>query len=43
MRDVFIVSAARTPIGKHNGYLREWNVPQLLGSVLDEVVKKNKS
>ena len=40
MRDVFIVSAVRTPVGKRNGYLREWNAPELLGSVLDEVVKR---
>ncbi len=40
MRDVFIVSAARTPVGKRNGYLREWFVPELLGFVLDEVVRR---
>jgi len=40
MRDVYIVSAVRTPVGKRNGYLREWIAPELLGSVLDEVVKR---
>ena len=40
MKDVFIVSAVRTPVGKRNGYLREWSAPELLGSVLDEVVKR---
>ena len=40
MKDVFIVSAVRTPVGKRNGYLREWIAPELLGSVLDEVVKR---
>jgi len=40
MKDVFIVSAARTPVGRQNGYLREWNAPELLGSVFDEVVKR---
>lgn len=40
MRDVYIVSMARTPIGKRNGYLREWKAPELLGTVLDEVVRR---
>jgi acetyl-CoA acetyltransferase family protein len=40
MRDVFIVGAARTPVGKRNGYLRGRLVPDLLGSVLDEVVHR---
>ena len=30
----------RTPIGKRKGYLREWMAPQLLGVVLDEVVRR---
>jgi acetyl-CoA acetyltransferase family protein len=38
MKDVFIVSAVRTPVGKQNGYLRNWTAPELLGAVLDEVV-----
>ncbi len=39
-REVFIVSTARTPVGKRNGYLREWIAPMLLGHVLDAVVEK---
>ena len=39
-KDVFIVSTTRTPVGKKNGYLREWISPKLLGHVLDEVVDK---
>ncbi len=40
MRDVYIVSAARTPVGRNNGYLREWLAPELLGSVLNEVLER---
>ena len=40
MRDVYIVSAVRTPVGRRNGYLREWMAPEMLGSVLDEVVSR---
>jgi len=40
MREVFIVSAVRTPVGRRNGYLREWTAPVLLGAVLDEVVRR---
>jgi len=40
MKDVFIVSAVRTPVGKRNGYLREWTAPELLGTVLDAVVER---
>jgi acetyl-CoA acyltransferase len=40
MRDVYIVSAVRTPVGRRNGYLREWKAPELLGAVLDEVVTR---
>lgn len=40
MRDVFIVSTARTPVGRRKGYLREWNAPELLGKILDEVVER---
>lgn len=40
MRDVFIVSTARTPVGRRNGYLREWKAPELLGMVLNEVVSR---
>ena len=40
MEDVFIVSAVRTPVGKNRGYLREWTAPELLGAVLDEVIRR---
>ncbi|MBU2512215.1 thiolase family protein [bacterium] len=40
MNDVYIVSAVRTPVGKKNGYLREWKAPELLACVLDEVVRR---
>jgi acetyl-CoA acyltransferase len=38
MKDVFIVSAVRTPVGRQNGYLRQWTAPELLGASLDEVI-----
>lgn len=40
MSDVFVVSAVRTPVGKRNGYLREWVPAELLGHVLDEVLDR---
>jgi acetyl-CoA acyltransferase len=40
MKNVFIVSAVRTPIGRQNGYLRNWTAPELLGATLDEVVRR---
>ena len=40
MKDVFIVSAARTPVGRQNGYLRNWTAPELLGAVLDAVIDR---
>jgi acetyl-CoA acyltransferase len=40
MKDVFIVSAVRTPVGRQKGYLREWMAPALLGAVLDEALKR---
>lgn len=40
MEDVFVVSAARTPIGKNNGYLRGYSAPELLAAVLDEVLRR---
>ncbi len=40
MNDVFIVSTVRTPIGRNNGYLRNWTAPEILGTVLDEVVRR---
>jgi acetyl-CoA acetyltransferase family protein len=40
MKEVFIVSAVRTPIGRHNGFLRNWTAPELLGAALDEVIRR---
>ena len=40
MGDVFIVGAVRTPVGKRNGYLRNYLAPVLLGTVLDELVER---
>jgi acetyl-CoA acetyltransferase family protein len=40
MSNVYIVSAVRTPVGRQNGYLRNWPAPELLGAVLDEVVHR---
>ncbi|MBI5115333.1 thiolase family protein [Candidatus Poribacteria bacterium] len=40
MHDVYVVGAVRTPVGRRNGYLREWKAPELLGAVLDEAVKR---
>ncbi|MGA3281873.1 MAG: thiolase family protein [Smithella sp.] len=40
MRDVFIVSAVRTPIGKQRGYYREYIAPELLALVLNEVAER---
>jgi acetyl-CoA acetyltransferase family protein len=40
MKDVFVVSAVRTPIGSRNGYLRNWTAPELLGAVLDEAIQR---
>ena len=40
MRDVFIVSAVRTPVGKQRGYYREYIAPELLALVLNEVVER---
>jgi acetyl-CoA acyltransferase len=40
MREVFAVSAARTPVGRQNGYLRNYLAPDLLGAVLDEALKR---
>jgi acetyl-CoA acetyltransferase family protein len=39
-RDVFVVSTARTPVGKRKGYLRDWIAPELLGHVLDAAIEK---
>ncbi|MDD5724423.1 MAG: thiolase family protein [Syntrophales bacterium] len=40
MDDVFVVSTVRTPVGKRNGYLREWMAADLVGSVIDEAVRR---
>ncbi len=40
MNDVFIVSAVRTPVGKQNGYLRQYAPPALLATMLDEAVSR---
>jgi len=40
MKDVYIVSAVRTPVGRRNGYLRNWMVPELFGHVLNAVVDR---
>ena len=42
MRDVFIVSTVRSPIGKQKGYLREYTAPVLLAKVIDEAVSRIK-
>lgn len=42
MRDVFVVSTVRTPIGKQKGYLREYTAPVLLARVIDEAVSRIK-
>jgi acetyl-CoA acyltransferase len=42
MRDVYVVSTVRTPIGKQKGYLREYTAPVLLAQVIDEVVSRIK-
>lgn len=40
MQDVFVVSTTRTPIGKRQGYLRDYTAPDLLAAVLNEAVDK---
>jgi len=40
MKDVFVVSAVRTPIGRRNGYLRNTLAPELLASVLNAAVER---
>jgi acetyl-CoA acetyltransferase len=40
MRDVFIVSAVSSPVGRRDGYLRDWSAPELLGTLLNAVVDK---
>lgn len=38
MKDVFVVSAVRTAVGRQKGYFREYLAPELLACVLDEAV-----
>ena len=40
MKDVFIVSAVRTPVGKQKGAFRNYMAPELLALSLDESVKR---
>lgn len=40
MKDVFVVSAVRTAVGKQKGYFREYMAPELLACVLDESVNR---
>lgn len=40
MKDVYIVSAVRTPVGRRNGYLRSRMVPELFGHVLNAAVDR---
>jgi acetyl-CoA acyltransferase len=40
MKDVFVVSAVRTAVGRQKGYFREYLAPVLLANVLDEVVER---
>ncbi len=40
MKDVFVVSAVRTPVGKQKGYLREWIAPELLAHSLNACVDR---
>ncbi|MBN2078410.1 MAG: thiolase family protein [Spirochaetes bacterium] len=40
MKEVYVVSAVRTPVGKQRGSLREYVAPVLLSLVLDEAVKR---
>ena len=42
MKDVFIVSAIRTAVGRQRGYFREYMAPELLACVLDESVNSIK-
>jgi acetyl-CoA acyltransferase len=42
MKDVFIVSAVRTPVGRQKGYLRDYTAPELLAHILNEAVDRIK-
>ncbi len=38
MRDVFVVSAVRTAVGKQKGYFRDFLAPELLALALNESI-----
>jgi len=40
MRDVFVVSAVRTAVGRQKGYFREYLAPELLACALNEAVTR---
>jgi len=40
MKDVFVVSAVRTAVGKQKGYFREYLAPELLALTLNEAVDR---
>jgi acetyl-CoA acetyltransferase family protein len=42
MKDVFVISAIRTAVGRQRGYFREFMAPELLACVLDESVNSIK-
>nr|HPR03954.1 steroid 3-ketoacyl-CoA thiolase [Deltaproteobacteria bacterium] len=39
-KDVFVVSAVRTAVGKQRGYFREYMAPELLALALNEAVDR---
>ena len=41
MNHAFVIDALRTPIARHNGALAEWQVHQLAGALIRELVKRN--
>src|SRR4051794_29133169 len=41
MRDAVIVDAARTPVGKRKGFLREWHPVDLSAYVLQALIARN--
>ncbi len=40
MKEVYVVAAVRTPVGKQKGYLREYKAPELLAASLKEAVQR---
>jgi acetyl-CoA acetyltransferase family protein len=40
MKDVYVVSAVRTAVGRQKGYFREYMAPELLAQVLDESIAR---